>query len=49
MKNLEQTIERLIDRQSGACIGSIDYCVLRFTALKGRFYKDFSSEEFTIR
>lgn len=26
-----------------------DYCVLRFTALKGRFYKDFSSEDFSIQ
>lgn len=25
-----------------------DYCVLRFTALRGRFYRDFSSEDFAI-
>lgn len=25
-----------------------DYCVLRFTAISGRFYHDFSSEDFSI-
>ena len=25
-----------------------DYCVLRFTAVSGRYYHDFSSEDFTI-
>lgn len=25
-----------------------DYCVLRFTALKGRFYKDFASKDFEV-
>lgn len=25
-----------------------DYCVLRFTALRGRFYRDFSSEDFAV-
>ena len=25
-----------------------DYCVLKFTALKGRFYSNFKSEDFTI-
>lgn len=26
-----------------------DYCVLRFTARQGRFYRDFSSEDFEIK
>lgn len=25
-----------------------DYCVLRFTAVQGRFYRNFSSEDFDI-
>ena len=25
-----------------------DYCVLKFTALKGRFYSNFKSEDFNI-
>lgn len=25
-----------------------DYCVLRFTAISGRFYSNYHSEEFTV-
>lgn len=25
-----------------------DYCVLRFTAVSGRYYRNFRSEEFTV-
>lgn len=29
-------------------VGDPDYCVLRFTATDGRYYRDFSSEDFTV-
>ena len=30
-------------------VGDPDYCVLRFTAVKGRYYSNFKSEDFDIK
>lgn len=29
-------------------VTDLDYCVLKFTAIKGRYYSNFSSEDFTL-
>lgn len=44
MKKPEQTIEKLIDKQS------VFYCfyLCRWTAIKGRYYSNFHSENFAV-
>lgn len=56
MKDPEQTIGNLVDKsriwQEGDTLyykGGVtdpDYCVLKFTAIRGRYYNHFHSEDF---
>ncbi len=49
MKNAEQTIGNLIDKQGVPFINSIDKdCVLRFTAEIGRYCSNFKSKDFVV-
>jgi uncharacterized protein (DUF608 family) len=48
MRNPEQTIGSLIDKQQIAFIASVDKKVLKFTAQSGRYYSNFKSECFPV-